>query len=121
MAIVFSLGLCTCGQNFNSDSGDAAYANLGSAQPTYSYLSANLFNQCTGCHVGGASAPAGYDLSSLNEIIATGAVVPGNLNSPAYQAVFGGRMPQGGPDLEASDPSLVSAFATWIQNGAPNN
>ncbi len=87
----------------------------------------------SGCHAG-SSPPAGLDLSASafarivnvasTEVPALRRIVPGDpANSYLVQkiegtAAVGGRMPLGGPFLDAT---TISRIRAWVSAGAPNN
>jgi hypothetical protein len=76
----------------------------------YTYLAANLFSQCAGCH--GSST-----FGSYSGLMGSGLIVPGNPNgSTIYNVVSSGTMPPGG----TSQANITDLF-NWIQSGAPDN
>ncbi len=86
--------------------------------PTFAWIQANvLIPRCTICHRG-ASAPAGFDLSSYDNVMMGGRVVAGNPSaSLLFQRINNNTMPPGNP-LSADVKLLISQ---WIQNGAKND
>ena len=89
------------------------------AQVDYDSEIQPIFNiSCTGCHGGGAGFPsAGLDLTSFDDVMASGMVVPGDYeNSILYQRVIGigGFMPptwSGGDPLNGDEINLITS---WI-------
>lgn len=88
----------------------------GTISPTFAWIQANVLTpRCIICHRG-ASAPAGYDLSSYANVTAGGRVIAGNAaGSRFFQRIDNDSMPPGGPALSAE---VKMAIRTWIQNGA---
>ncbi len=91
----------------------------GAISPTFAWIQANVLTpRCILCHRG-ASSPAGYDLSSYDNVMAGGRVLAGNsTGSTLFQRINNNSMPPGGPALSAE---VKQAIATWIQNGAKND
>lgn len=85
-------------------------------QPTYSWLSKNIFeSKCTSCHTTG-NAAYGVDLSSYSQIIATGSVLTGSpFASSMYTTTRDGTMPKSGSVLSDEE---VQAIYDWINSGA---
>ena len=85
--------------------------------PTYTSLSANIFQpDCIKCH-GGPKPAAGIDLSDYQMLIKSSCVVAGNpAKSQLYVVVQNGKMPKGGTPLSAQQ---VQAISDWITNGMP--
>lgn len=93
--------------------------NPNAPEGTFQFIQANVFatGNCLSCH--GANSSTGYDFSSYSSLMASGVVVAGNAqDSPLFQQISTGAMPQGGQKLPQS---LIDATGQWIQNGAPNN
>lgn len=85
-------------------------------QPTYAWLSENVFEpKCLSCHTT-ESASYGVDLSSYAQIIATGSVVSGDPSkSTLYTQTFAGLMPKSGTKLTDSENQAIH---DWIKSGA---
>ena len=118
------------------DSGefDAAADNLGivfddpvaagRASPSFSAdISPILTNRCAipGCHVAGG--PHDIDLRTYDSVKAGGddgaIVIAGNAReSEIVEEIVEGKMPPGGPPLEAAQIQLI---VDWINEGAKNN
>ena len=96
----------------------------GRASPSFSAdISPILTNRCAtaGCHVAGG--PHGVDLRTYDSFSAGGdygaIVVAGNAReSEVVKQIVQGRMPPGGPPLEAAQTQLI---IDWITEGAKNN
>lgn len=87
--------------------------------PTFAWIQANVLTpRCVICHRG-ASAPAGYDLSSYDAVMMGGRVMAGNPTASVFfQRINNNSMPPGGPALSAE---VKAAISQWIANGAMND
>lgn len=99
--------------------GGTPAAPSGAISPTFAWIQANVLNtRCVICHRG-ASAPAGYDLSSYDAVMSGGRVMVGNsASSIFFQRINNDSMPPGGPALSSE---VKQAIAQWIANGAKND
>lgn len=88
-------------------------------EPTYSWLSRNVFEpKCVSCHTMG-NATNGVNLSSYSQVMATGSVVSGDPSkSSLYTTTSQGLMPKSGSRL--SDEEIQAVF-DWISAGAKEN
>lgn len=86
--------------------------------PTFAWINANvLIPKCIMCHQG-ASAPAGYNLTTYEGVMAGGRVVAGSpASSTFFNRINNNTMPPTGA-LDAATKNLISQ---WIQNGALND
>ena len=96
----------------------------GRPSPSFSAdISSILTNRCAipGCHVAGG--PHGVDLRTFDSLKAGGddgaIIIPGDAReSEVVKQIVQGRMPPGGPPLEATQTQLI---IDWINEGAKNN
>ena len=96
----------------------------GRASPSFSAdISPILTNRCTipGCHVAGG--PHGIDLRTYDSLKSGGedgaiAIAGDAKASEIVKEIVEGRMPPGGPPLEAAQTQLI---IDWIHEGAENN
>ncbi|MGZ3689352.1 MAG: c-type cytochrome domain-containing protein [Bdellovibrionota bacterium] len=108
-----------------SSSQQAGVSSRAALTPTFSSITANIFqSKCLSCH-SGAQAQAGVQLESYAAIMNAPEthhheiVTPRDAeNSHIYEAVKAGEMPPGGPKLTDAE---LQAIHDWIQGGAPNN
>lgn len=92
----------------NDSTGEVSYANV---EPI-------LRNNCTNCH--NTNNPKGrFSVSSYQEVMASGAVQPGNPDGSSLVGYIDGsrrpRMPKGGAPLSDGDIATIRA---WIKSGA---
>ena len=146
LLLVVGLMLGCGGDNVTTDDGhdhvhgdegddfDAAVSNLGlvfddpvsagRSSPSFSAdISPILTSRCAtaGCHVAGG--PHGIDLRTYDSLKAGGddgaIVIAGDAReSEVVKQIVQGRMPPGGPPLEAARTQLI---IDWINEGAENN
>lgn len=115
IVLVFGL-VVACGQDYNSNSGDAMYGKAvatvaGSALFQRSF--AILQRECTGCHRGTHAAWGAF--RTEEDWIRAGLVVPGDrASSPLITDLLneGGDMPLGGRALPESD---YQTLVQWIE------
>ena len=97
--------------------GTPSGAPSGTPMVTFQQVSQQILQpKCISCH-SGSNAPnlTSYASFATN----TAYIVPGNPSqSPLYQAVQSGAMPQGGPPLTQAELALIY---DWIQEGAQND
>ena len=117
VSLVFLL-LASCGQNFNSNSGDFALSSdngIDSSTPAGSRLSAAydvLKSNCMSCHTGYHNAWANYKTDS--EWITKGLAVRGDTtSSQVYDRLknVGGDMPLNSPQISDSNRQIIE---NWI-------
>lgn len=98
---------------------DGGTTTPGTPEPTFAWIQANVLNaRCVICHRG-ARAPAGYDLSSYENVIDGGRVIAGNPSgSTLLQRISNNTMPPGGTGISAEAKQMITL---WIQNGAKND
>lgn len=122
----FTIGLCGCGTS-DADStdemGGVVDASTSGEASFQNDVLPILTQRCalSGCHVAGG--PRGIDLRSYESVLQGGQlgaiVVAGNAaGSELVNQISTGRMPPGGPPLEAAQVQLIT---DWINDGAENN
>jgi mono/diheme cytochrome c family protein len=91
------------------------------SRPASSELAARakaVFEQrCFRCHGQNGKAVRNIFVLDRARLISSGFVVPGDAASMLLRVVESGAMPQGGPELSASEKS---ALRDWVLNGAPD-
>jgi hypothetical protein len=118
LAIYFCIPitLCHCGQDYNSDSSDAAFANLNldcsgtSGQQLCAAVIVFMSNKCFTCH----SSWTSYNTD--NAWIQAGLVTAGNATGSLLITKLsnsGGDMPKNLPPISATD---YATLQTWIGN-----
>lgn len=110
--------LCSCGQDFNSSSGDFALSadnGIDTSTPAGQRLSAAynvIKNDCISCHSGYHNSWANYKTDA--EWISKGLAVRGDTtSSQVYDRLknVGGDMPRGAPQISDSDRQKIE---DWI-------
>ena len=77
-----------------------------------------LETQCLSCHSTPSEQNAGIGLSSLDMMIQTQAIIPGNLDrSVLFQVLLNNQMP---PDSNSLSQTDIERIAEWIALGAPD-
>ena len=118
----FALWVCGCGTSDDGMDG-VVDSSTGSGTSFQNDVLPILTQRCAlvGCHV--AEGPRGIDLRSYASVLEGGQrgaiVVAGNAaGSELVNQISTGRMPPGGPPLDAAQLQLIT---DWINDGAENN
>ena len=119
--------ICVCGCGTSDDStdemGGVVDGSTGSGTSFQNDILPILTQRCafSGCHVAGG--PLGVDLRTYESVLQGGQrgaiVVAGDaVGSEIVNQISTGRMPLGGPPLDAAQVQLIT---DWINDGAQNN
>lgn len=118
MRLIFLFLLVSCGQSFNSNSGDSAFTadnGIDTSTPAGQRLDAAytvLKNECMSCHTGYHNSWNAYKTN--NAWVNAGLVVAGNpMGSSVYNRLknVGGDMPQLNPQISESERQTLE---DWI-------
>lgn len=119
--LLLSLLLVSCGQSFNSHTGDAAYSGtngIDTSTPAGQRLDAAytvLKNECMSCHTGYHNSWANYRTSSA--WINAGLVSPGSINaSSVYTRLknVGGDMPILNPQISETERQVLESWISQL-------